>query len=288
MKILHINCSDTGSTGRIVQDICAEANIRGWDSVSLFPRKHREANPGIREYEVSLPFEQGIYRRIYHLYGLHYGFAPLSTRKILHYIWQEKPDVVHLHSINCATVNIYRLVWFLKRKNIATVITNHAEFMYTGNCPHAYECEKWLTGCGKCPDLFAASDSKLFDRTHTAWMKMKKAFQGHENVSVVSVYFVDYEFHHSSKQTTLNSATNVTNELYYHASKLFDQLWNGQPIRLLGIHVSKATSENHRQYSLFEKQDMEKLSKLDSAIDKIRHKYGDDSIKRATFLKGDA
>ena len=107
-------------------------------------------------------------------------------------------------------------------------------------------------------------------------------------VSVVSVYFVDNEFHHSSKQMTLNSATNVTNELYHHACNLFDQLWKGQPIRLLGIHISKATSENHRQYSLFEKQDVEKLSKLDSAIDKIRHKYGDDSIKRATFLKGDA
>ena len=107
-------------------------------------------------------------------------------------------------------------------------------------------------------------------------------------VSVVSVYFVDNEFHHNSKQMTLNSATNVTNELYHHACNLFDQLWKGQPIRLLGIHISKATSENHRQYSLFEKQDVEKLSKLDSAIDKIRHKYGDDSIKRATFLKGDA
>ena len=107
-------------------------------------------------------------------------------------------------------------------------------------------------------------------------------------VSVVSVYFVDNEFHHSSKQMTLNSTTNVTNELYYHACKLFEQLWKGQPIRLLGIHISKASSENHRQYSLFEQQDVEKLSKLDSAIDKIRHKYGDDSIKRATFLKGDA
>lgn len=107
-------------------------------------------------------------------------------------------------------------------------------------------------------------------------------------VSVVSVYFVDNEFRHASKQMTLPSATNVTNELYHHVCKLFDQLWNGQPIRLLGVQTSKATTEHHRQYSLFENQNVEKLSKLDSAIDKIRHKYGDDSIKRATLLKGDA
>lgn len=102
-------------------------------------------------------------------------------------------------------------------------------------------------------------------------------------ISVVSVYFVDNEFRHSSKQMTLTSATNVTNEIYHHACVLFDQLWNGNPIRLLGIQTSKATSENHRQYSLFEQQNVEKFSKLDSAIDAIRNKYGEASIQRASL-----
>ncbi len=104
-------------------------------------------------------------------------------------------------------------------------------------------------------------------------------------VSVISVYYVDHEFKHSSRQMTLNSATNVTNEIYYHVCQLFDQLWNGTPIRLLGVQTSKATNEAHRQYSLFETQNVEKLSKLDSAIDAIRNKYGEDSIKRASFVR---
>lgn len=104
-------------------------------------------------------------------------------------------------------------------------------------------------------------------------------------ISVISVYYVDNEFKHSSRQITLDSATNVTNEIYHHVCKLFDQLWNGNPIRLLGVQTSKATSEMHRQYSLFETQNIEKLSKLDSAIDAIRHKYGEDSIKRASFVQ---
>jgi len=103
-------------------------------------------------------------------------------------------------------------------------------------------------------------------------------------ISVISVYFVDNAFHQTSKQMSLDSATNVTNEIYYHVCQLFDQLWNGNPIRLLGVHTSKATSESHRQYSLFETQNVEKLSKLDSAIDAIRNKYGEDSIKRASFV----
>ncbi|MBR3811525.1 MAG: DNA polymerase IV [Agathobacter sp.] len=104
-------------------------------------------------------------------------------------------------------------------------------------------------------------------------------------ISVISVYYVDNEFHHSSKQLTLASATNVTNEIYHHVCSLFDQLWNGSPIRLLGVHTSRATTESLRQYSLFETRDVEKLSKLDAAIDKIRGKYGEDSVMRASFVK---
>ena len=106
-------------------------------------------------------------------------------------------------------------------------------------------------------------------------------------ISVVSVYFVDNEFKHTSRQMTLDSATNVTNEIYHHVCNLFDQLWNGNPIRLLGVQTSKATTESHRQYSLFETQNVEKLSKLDAAIDKIRNKYGEDSVMRASFVKTD-
>ena len=107
----------------------------------------------------------------------------------------------------------------------------------------------------------------------------------HSYISVVSVYMVDNEFKHTSRQITLNSSTNVTNEIYDHVCRLFDQLWNGNPIRLLGVHTSKATNEQLRQYSLFEGQNIEKLSKLDSAIDAIRSKYGEDSVKRASFVR---
>ncbi|MBP3451771.1 MAG: DNA polymerase IV [Agathobacter sp.] len=107
-------------------------------------------------------------------------------------------------------------------------------------------------------------------------------------ISVVSVYFVDNEFRHTSKQMTLDSATNVTNEIYHHVCLLFDQLWNGTPIRLLGVQTSRATTESLRQYSLFETRDVEKLSKLDAAIDKIRGKYGENSVQRASFVKAEA
>jgi putative colanic acid biosynthesis glycosyltransferase len=63
----------------------------------------------------------------------------------------------------------------------------HAEFMYTGNCGHAFDCEKWLTGCGNCPQLWKATKSIFLDRTSYAWQKMAEVFNGFNNLSVVSV-----------------------------------------------------------------------------------------------------
>lgn len=187
MKILHINCSDFGSTGKIILSITGETCRRGWETVSVFPKRTREPDKRIREYATSPRYEQEINRRLCYLYGLHYGMAPVATKRIRNILKKERPDVVHLHSINCFTVNIYRLLTYLKKNKIATVITNHAEFFYTGNCPIAYDCEKWTTGCGNCPNLFAASESKLFDRTHTAWRRMKRAFDGFDKLHVTSV-----------------------------------------------------------------------------------------------------
>jgi len=68
---------------------------------------------------------------------------------------------------------------------------------------------------------------------------------------------------------------------------LFDKLWDLNPIRLIGVHTSKASDENYTQFSLFDTDKNEKLEKLDMAIDSIRLKYGDNAIKRARLMRDD-
>ena len=106
-------------------------------------------------------------------------------------------------------------------------------------------------------------------------------------VSVVQVQIVDNDFRHTSRQVTLASSTNVTEKLYTCACELFDELWDHRPIRLLGVSTGKATQEHYEQYDLFDMQKNEKLSRLNVAVDAIRSRYGEDSIKRACFIEAD-
>ena len=105
--------------------------------------------------------------------------------------------------------------------------------------------------------------------------------------TVVAVSIVDMYFRHSSHQMTLISPSNITNEIFKASCKLFDQLWDGTPIRQLGIYTSKIVrGESYKQINLFDMNRYEKLSRLDETVDAIRERYGEDSVMRAIFLNG--
>ncbi len=90
-----------------------------------------------------------------------------------------------------------------------------------------------------------------------------------------------------SHQAILSLPTASTDVIYRQSLALFDELWDGTPIRLLGVRSGKLTDEGEPvQLSLFDYKApvSEKQQKLDAALDKIRRKYGDDSVKRGSLL----
>ncbi len=96
-------------------------------------------------------------------------------------------------------------------------------------------------------------------------------------------------FRSVSHQTLLHTPTASTEVIYKTACNLFDELWDGSPIRLLGVRTSKLVQDNEPiQLSLFDLQTakpiQEKQQKLDAALDTIRKRYGADAIKRGSLM----
>lgn len=107
-----------------------------------------------------------------------------------------------------------------------------------------------------------------------------------KKAEVLSVSIKDYLFQTASHQCRLPAPTNITEELHRHACSLFLKLWDGLPIRHLGIHTGRIQDENAmRQMELFDTRDYGKLERLDRAVDTIRRRYGMDAVKRAVFLE---
>ncbi len=90
------------------------------------------------------------------------------------------------------------------------------------------------------------------------------------------------EFETITRQTTLPAPTDVTAEIWAAASALFDA-WAAKsfrPVRLAGVSVGRLT-RGGAQASLFDAAQHEKRRSLDLAMDAIRDRFGDESLRRA-------
>ena len=104
-------------------------------------------------------------------------------------------------------------------------------------------------------------------------------------VESVSVQFRFNDLTRASHQGMLLTATNITQEIYQMVCQLFDEKWDGTPIRLLGVSTTKVSKEDKgRQLSLFDDTDYEKLEKLDKAMDAIRSRFGNGAVVRASSM----
>ena len=103
----------------------------------------------------------------------------------------------------------------------------------------------------------------------------------------VSVHLRTFEFAHASHQMLLHGATNITEEIYRAACRVFDELWDAQtPLRQLGVQVTRLSKEPYQQYDLFSGMtpiQYERKLRLDETVDALRDKYGESVIRRAKF-----
>lgn len=132
-------------------------------------------------------------------------------------------------------------------------------------------------------DTFEKIDKMLLCQADIVAVRLRK-----EQVKCrsVAVTFRTIDFVNKSHQTKLLDATDVTMEIYEAARKLIRECWNGEPLRLIGLALSDVTNDDFCQMSLFMDERHEKMKKLDGAMDSIRNRFGNDSIKRASTLNG--
>lgn len=130
-----------------------------------------------------------------------------------------------------------------------------------------------------------------------------------QSAGMVSTEIKYNNFRKVSHQTTLLSPTGQTDAIHQTACALFDEIWDGTPVRLLGIRSSKLVSnEDPVQLSLFDLQTADagtagddsfapaytgsprrqpstkKKEQLDAALDSIRKRYGADAVVRGSLL----
>jgi len=106
---------------------------------------------------------------------------------------------------------------------------------------------------------------------------------GEYRARVIHVGYTTSDFDKYGKQHKYLSPTSTTQEIYKRACELFDELWDGVPIRAIGVHASCLSYEGKIQTNMFELEN-EKAEFIDDTVDNLRNRYGSAIIKRGCFL----
>ena len=103
--------------------------------------------------------------------------------------------------------------------------------------------------------------------------------------NVVNVQLRTKDFKDFSHQKKLINSTSNTKDIYNIAKELLYEMYKkGTAIRLVGLRVDKLIDKDEIQLSLFKGIEDRKQEKLDEVVDKLKQKYGYNSITRAGKL----
>lgn len=127
-----------------------------------------------------------------------------------------------------------------------------------------------------------AAFKTLLELSESVARRLRKA---NSLAGMVSVEIKYHTFENVSHQMQLTAPSQSTQAIYQAACKLFRELWDGTPIRLLGIRTSKLSDSQTRQLNLFDYVQNEKQEKLDKALDSIRQRFGTQAVVRGSFLE---
>lgn len=188
LKCLIINSvCGIRSTGRICTDI-AETLAKHGDEVMIaygrenVPQKYEKYAMRIgTDLDVSL---HGIRARV--LDGTGFGSKQM-THRFIEWIINYNPDVIHLHNLHGYYINLEVLFEYLKICGKKIIWTLHDCWSFTGHCPYFdyVNCNKWISGCRKCPQKSEYPKSYM-DFSKKNWLRKKNAFDNVPNMSLVT------------------------------------------------------------------------------------------------------
>ena len=169
-RLLQINpvIRTNTSTGRIMQEIGELAMANGWESYVAYSGGRDGVKPCKSKLmpvggKLDVAFH-GLWTRLTDRHGLASWFA---TKRFIREIKELNPDVIHIHNIHGYFLNYKMLFEYLKEAGIPVIWTVHDCWLYTGHCYYysSIGCDKWMNGCGNCPQRTAFPASWFIDRS---------------------------------------------------------------------------------------------------------------------------
>lgn len=183
MKVVQINASLNGSTGKICKAVSGLLTEKGVENYIFYSAKESDFHCGVKYQKNGYTRMQTAFSRLLGNYGFN---AKLSTKKLIKQLKKIQPSVIHLHNVHSHNLHLGLFFEYVKQTNVKVFWTFHDCWAFTAYCPHfdRIGCEKWESGCFSCPQK--KQYSWFFDKSKRLYEKKKKALTGVNDMTIVT------------------------------------------------------------------------------------------------------
>jgi glycosyltransferase involved in cell wall biosynthesis len=179
VKILHINQSDNTGGAAIAAHRLHQGLLAQNVSSHLLVAKVNSANRRTEEIPRNrIDSWLGCISTRLGLDHIHYT----ASFNIPRHSCYKQSDVLNFHNLHTTCFNYLAIPKLTRQK--PAVFTHHDMWSFTGHCAYSYDCERWKTGCGRCPypDVYKAIRK---DGTWLEW-RLKKWSYSRSNLTIVT------------------------------------------------------------------------------------------------------
>lgn len=187
MKIIQLNATvNTGSTGRIAEEIGRTAISNGMKSYIAYGRVTRESQ--LEVVRIGGDWDVKCHVLATRLWDKHGFSSTCATKRFIGKLKQIHPDIIHFHNLHGYYLNVEVLFEYLSQTQIPIVWTLHDCWPLTGHCSYFdyVNCSKWKTECGQCPNRKGYPESWFVDRSTENFRKKKELFTSVRNMTFVT------------------------------------------------------------------------------------------------------
>lgn len=188
MRLLEINsCCGCLSTGTIVSAIAKEYIDSGNEATVAYARSFHDT--GIPTKKIGNKMDIIIHEFYTVLFDCHGLASKKATKDFLKWADEYNPDILWIHNIHGFYIN-YKLLfeWIKTRPFMKVKWTLHDCWAFTGHCTYfsLAGCNKWMTGCGHCPQKKVYPSSFLFDNSKHNYILKKQSFTGVKDMTIIT------------------------------------------------------------------------------------------------------
>ncbi len=189
MKILMINVvCGIRSTGRMCTDLASVLEEQGHEVKIAYGRENVPEQ--FQRYAVRIGNDRdvklhGVKARVLDEAG--FGSRQVTIR-FIQWVREFDPDVIHLHNLHGYYIHIGILFDYLRSCGKKIIWTLHDCWSFTGHCVYFdyAGCDKWKTGCGKCPQKKEYPSCIGMGASKRNYQRKKRLFTGIPSLTLVT------------------------------------------------------------------------------------------------------